>query len=439
MRKKWGVALLAGIVSLTLAACGGSTTGETKQGEGTQTNSAKEEAHQPVTIRMFQYSGNITDDEFKRLMVEPVKQKYPYITMEIVRGTKDVTVESLLASGDFPDLIFPGSNIRDLIDLKAVEDIGGLAKQQNFDLGRFNPEDLEGVKNQTSNGVLYALPFSVNFSAMYYNKDIFDKFAVPYPKGNLTWDQAIELAKQVARTDSGVTYQPLNPGSFGFFYAPIQLPKVDPKSNKANFDKEGFATALKLFKTIADLPGNKTPGGFDDFLKERTVAMAVARGAIIGQLDDLETKGNPLNWDFTSVPFMKEYPGIGQANSPFLMAMYSQGKHKDDAFRAIMAIMSDENQLNVTKSGRLSALKDKKFRENFGADLKSLKGKNTAGAFNYKPAISPQASLYENAANKALNDAVSKVLSGALDANSALRAAQEQANQAVAAEVEAKK
>jgi hypothetical protein len=84
-------------------------------------------------------------------------------------------------------------------------------------------------------------------------------------------------------------------------------------------------------------------------------------------------------------------------------------------------------------------LKDKKFRENFGADLKSLKGKNTAGAFNYKPAISPQASVYENAAGKAMNDAVSKVLSGALDVNTALRTAQEQANQAVAAEMAAKK
>jgi multiple sugar transport system substrate-binding protein len=139
-------------------------------------------------------------------------------------------------------------------------------KQLNFDLGKFNPEDLEGIKNQSSNGILYALPFSVNFSAMYYNKDIFDKFAVPYPKDNLTSDQAIDLAKLVARSDSGVTYQPFNPGAFGFFYGPIQLPKVDPKTNKANFDKEGFATALKMFKTIADLPGNKTPEGFDPFL-----------------------------------------------------------------------------------------------------------------------------------------------------------------------------
>jgi ABC-type glycerol-3-phosphate transport system substrate-binding protein len=46
-----------------------------------------------------------------------------------------------------------------------------------------------------SEGKLYALPRKANAYYLYYNKDIFDRFNVPYPSKDkvLTWDEAFEL------------------------------------------------------------------------------------------------------------------------------------------------------------------------------------------------------------------------------------------------------
>jgi hypothetical protein len=78
-------------------------------------------------------------------------------------------------------------------------------------------------------------------------------------------------------------------------------------------------------------------------------------------------------------------------------------------------------------------LKDPKIKEQFGKDLKSIQGKNVASIFKSVPALSPPATDYDSIANKELNAAVKTVLSNAADANTALREAEEKANQAIAA------
>lgn len=423
------------VIAAASAACGKSGT-EANPAPGLEPTG---QPPKPVTLTMYQYNGNITDEEFRLLMAEPVKQKYPHITMEIIRPQAGISLQDALFMGDPPDLIFPGSNISELIRLEAVQDLSPLVAKHRFELGRIESEVLTGVKNQASRGQLYALPFSVNFSALFYNKDIFDKFGVPYPKERLTWDEAIELGRRVARTEGGVTYQPLNPGGFAFFLQPTEQALVDPDTHKARLATERITGALRLYKSIVDLPGNPLINVRNAFLKDRTAAMVVDRGAVIGELDALYKKGDNLQWDITTVPSFKEYPGIGHQNSPFLIALHAKSKNADDAFLALSVILSDENQLKVTRSGRLSALKDEKFKGSFGEDLESLKGKNIAAAFRYKSAIAPRASEYAGLTSAPLNEAVKKAIEGTEDINTALMKAEEQTNLSIAAELAAKK
>lgn len=57
----------------------------------------------------------------------------------------------------------------------------------------------------TYNGHIYALPLYSSCVQLYYNKDLFDAKSIPYPDssvdGRMTWEQIVELAKQLTYTD----------------------------------------------------------------------------------------------------------------------------------------------------------------------------------------------------------------------------------------------
>jgi multiple sugar transport system substrate-binding protein len=145
---------------------------------------------------------------------------------------------------------------------------------------------MERIRNLGNKGEIYTLPFSLNFSVLFYNKDLFDKFAVSYPPDSMTWDQAIELGKKMARTDGGTVYSPLYVSDFISFVGPLGQPLVDPKTEKAQLVADGISKAMGLYKRIIDLPGNsqvtKPREGFTD---NQSIAMLADGGALIGVLD----------------------------------------------------------------------------------------------------------------------------------------------------------
>ena len=52
-------------------------------------------------------------------------------------------------------------------------------------------------------GVQYGFPLSLQINVLFYNKNLFDRFGVPYPQDAMTWDEFIDTAKRVTRsTDS---------------------------------------------------------------------------------------------------------------------------------------------------------------------------------------------------------------------------------------------
>ncbi|MCX7799574.1 MAG: sugar ABC transporter substrate-binding protein, partial [Fimbriimonadales bacterium] len=51
------------------------------------------------------------------------------------------------------------------------------------------------------NGRVYGFPCNVNANAIWFNKDVFDRAGVPYPKPGWTWDEFIETAKKLTIRD----------------------------------------------------------------------------------------------------------------------------------------------------------------------------------------------------------------------------------------------
>jgi multiple sugar transport system substrate-binding protein len=441
---------MALLMIVLIAGCGQGSSGSADNGaapSGQQPNAGKSEtaspppapvSKDPITLKFYMHV-LLPDEDYKFLIEAPVKKKFPNITLDLIKKTGSVEgdIQNLLASGTTPDLTYTSSlHLHYFKDFKVPADLEPMVKQYKTDLNRFEPRAIEAIRSYGDKGQLYALPFALNHSALYYNKDIFDKFAVPYPKDGMTWKEVIELAKRVARTADGVQYKGIDPLSITTIASPLSLPMVDAKTGKAALESDGWKRGLELLQQITKIPGNEKIGGIGtaQFEKEKILAMLAHPLGRIPELQANFEKGDKLNWDMASFPVYEGHPGTSMQLDAHVMLVSETSKHKNEAFQILSLLTADDAQLASTKAGRLSSLKDAKFKQAYGENLSVLKGKNVQGIFKNTPAPFARPSEFDSAVTKILNKAAADVMAGKSDVNTALRLANEAANQAIAAE-----
>ncbi|GAA3408011.1 ABC transporter substrate-binding protein [Paenibacillus hodogayensis] len=400
------------------------------------TKDAKEEITQEaIELTVYnQYVQNITDDEFELLIAKPVKAKYPNITMKLVRSSTAGKLEDLVAAGTLPDMVFTeDGGINNYEMLKIVDDLKPLAQSRGLDIGKFDPGAIQNLTSQTTAGQLFAIPFSLITPVLFYNKDIFDKFGAPYPKDNMLWEEAIDLARKVTRQDGGIQYKGLHPQNMQNVSSALALPFVDA-GGKAQLVTDGWKRGMEVYSTIMQIEGNKWPADVSDvaaFTVQRDTAMLANYNARIGELDRLQKEGNGINWDMASMPTFKEAPGKNWPVIQHVLMISSTSKHKTEAFRVIELLTDAENQTRVAKRGRVPSLKDPKVKESFGTDLATLKGKNTNVILNVNPANKRAFSPYNKYVSAEIAKVVPLVVNNKLDINSALRQAQDASDLAI--------
>ncbi|WP_147433513.1 hypothetical protein [Paenibacillus ginsengarvi] len=114
-----------------------------------------------------------------------------------------------------------------------------------------------------------------------------------------------------------------------------------------------------------------------------------------------------------------------------LMLLASTSKHKEDAFRVMSAIVSDEVQTDMYKQAKLGVMKDVKFKNVFGENASFLKGKNVQAVFKTDVAKPFQPTLYDNIATGELQNQLMLMVQTGKDANSAVRDAEEAVNKKI--------
>lgn len=388
----------------------------------------------PLQLSLYQYSAHLTDEEFQTLLAEPLKKKYPNVTLQLVRSAKGSTPAELLTAGSMPDIIYTGSGGAAAInELQAAQDLNGLVKKFGIDMGKFDPTGLEAIKQYSDKGQLLAFPFGINFSVLYYNKDIFDKFATAYPKDGMSWDEAIQLTRKVSREEGGVQYSGLDIDvGVQRLGEQLVLPLVDPKTLQASLQTDGWKKVLSTFQQLKGVPGNNTgKNQITAFLQDRTLAMHAGFGARLGELEELYNTGKPMNWDLAAMPHFSEAPQNAFGTNLFQFMLSSTTKYPDQAFEVMNYFTSEEVQTLMNKRGRRTSLKDPKYHQSFGEELQSLKGKNVDAIFKMTPAPLPQPTLYDGTARSEMVAAASNVVKGVADINTALRTADENANKKI--------
>jgi multiple sugar transport system substrate-binding protein len=368
IKKAIAVTSLAAIV-LALAGCGAAKPGAKEEG---QTDAPKAPAidTSPVKLRVYITNSSISDQDLETLIGGAVKQKFPYISLQPIRIGKGTTIEELIASGEIPDIIYSNApGLGSYKTLNLLEDMTPLLKKHQIDLSRFTPVMLDPVRALSDKGELYGLPFFAHFSALYYNKDIFDKFGVAYPKDGMTWEEVTEIGKALSRTDSGIQYKGLDPDTIPRLGMQLSLTTVDAKTNKASINSDGWRKVFTLGKEIWSIPNNKPEklNSFNSrnwFMKDRNIAMLPINNIMNIGLE--EASKNGLNWDVVQYPSYNEKPNVDTHVDPQIFAVTKSSKYKDQAMQVLSVAMSDEVQLKSARTtARLSTLKNPEMKSQF--------------------------------------------------------------------------
>lgn len=127
-----------------------------------------------------------------------------------------VKLPTVLAGGSIPDTIHLHGSIAQEYGLKgAVKNLFDYMKQDNVNKDDFFPFLIQQMADYKTQSKLWALPKDSAVYAIYYNKDMFDKAGLPYPKQEWTFDDFRKIAKELTVDKNG------NPASSS---------KFDPKA-----------------------------------------------------------------------------------------------------------------------------------------------------------------------------------------------------------------
>lgn len=395
---------------------------------------------EPLTLTLFSTSGTFPDVEFNTLIADPIKKKYPNVTIERITPAATTTNEEVLST-HVPDIIYSSSSSHQrIIRTGAYEDLRELIKRHHFDESRIKPILYDYIKDITKDkgGEIYAIPFNSNQHILYYNKDIFDKFGVPYPtEKQLTWDEVLDIAAKLTRTENGVQYIGLSVDNLTGLAKGLGLPYVDHDTGNAALDTPDWLRVFELNKRIFEIPGYVTPDhtwnwGRDQFMKDQIIGMRVTWLAnMIGPLEELRQQGVEFNWDFAPAPNFSDQLGKTREAQIHSLSVNSQSKHKDEAFQVIAEILSDEGQRILSRNGRVPAVINPELEKEYGLDIPVLQGKTVQNVFIGEPLQEHYVHPYELEITTRLTEAAEDLAINGLDVNSAIRKATEAINKDV--------
>jgi multiple sugar transport system substrate-binding protein len=169
-------------------------------------------ADEPVTVR---FAGYYLERDYYEELIRAFNDQYPTIPVEFLPHTED----ELAALG-------PGA-----ADVRPVWQGMFGSVQKRGDLLTLDPvihtdesllelSDLyPGVAQVfATDGRIWAIPVGANPRMMYYNVDLFDRYGVPYPETDWTWDDFLGAARAIRDPDAGV----YGYACLGYLYEPTQ-------------------------------------------------------------------------------------------------------------------------------------------------------------------------------------------------------------------------
>ncbi|WP_018465712.1 ABC transporter substrate-binding protein [Calidithermus timidus] len=296
-------------------------------------------------------------------LVAAFSQRYPQVKVEILYIPSQTSYRTRLAAdlaaGTPADVFL--LNYRRYAQFAArgvLEPLDSyVAQSRVLKLADFYPEALEPFY---WNRRLMGIPQNLSSLVVYYNKNLFDKAGVPYPKAGWTWNDFLQTAKALTKDTNGdgITDQfGLGTEASIFRVAPFIWQNRgdlvdDPKSPKRlTLDAPATKEALQWFmdlqvkhKVVPNKLLEKARPSEERFL-DGTLAMFLNSRRGVPTYREIQD----FDWDVAPLPRGKEQAGILHADAFFMAAA---SRNKPAAWAFIEFANSKEGQSILAESGR---------------------------------------------------------------------------------------
>ncbi|BDG34299.1 MULTISPECIES: ABC transporter substrate-binding protein [Anoxybacillaceae] len=368
------------ILSIALAGCSNSE----KASEGKKGD---------VTLRILIWNNNPEGTKLENEIFRAFEKENPGIKVKTVYAPYDKFNDKFLtmsAGGDQPDLVWiqPAAFGQFVAKGLLMDLTDRVEKEINKD--EFLPNVLELGQ---VNGKQYALIRDASAFQMGYNKDLFDKAGVPYPKDDWTWEDFLEAAKKLTKVENGKIVQ------FGIenFYTNELLVEngggfVSPDGKKVIIDSPESIEAIQFGRDLIHKyhvqPTSAQSQGMTNMFLAGKAAMR-----LLGPWDWADTAKNAnFRWDVVPMPAGK---AGNVAAASYLPIGISKGtKHPEEAWKLLKFLTYGKGQdLQLNTISAVSVMKRnadkiesmKNAPENAKSLAKTLKEGKTVRNAPYTP------------------------------------------------------
>jgi multiple sugar transport system substrate-binding protein len=322
----------------------------------------------------FGKNTNSNQPELVKKLVAKFNAAHPDLELKIQVSSYyygSAELNALISAGNAPDIVGPSSlaSVNSFAD--EWLDLTGLIQKNDYDLTRF-PSNVVNIYAER-NG-LYAIPFAVSPSLIYYNKDLFDRAGLAYPPKKFgekyildgkqldwSWDTVATLAKRLTVDAKGNVltsskFDPTQIKQYGFdqqesvrsnFETFGGAPMINPDTGKVQLAEAWRAEARWMWNGIWKEhfipndtflrsqvgPNYRNAGAL---LSGRIAMMRNSLGYAMCCLDDEEVK---LHWDLAPVPmYQGNYYAPANADSFFID---KHTKNPEAAFTALTYLLGE--------------------------------------------------------------------------------------------------
>ncbi|GAB6188626.1 ABC transporter substrate-binding protein [Marinitoga arctica] len=313
-----------------------------------------------TTIKISGWPGNPDEESAIKAGVEEFNSTHSNVQVvwEPIPGNYLETLKTRLSAGTAPDIFyvdvyffqeFASKNVLLPLDL--------YIKKDNFDLSGYYSTLVDAFKY---NNRIYGIAKDFSTLALYYNKEIFDKYGVSYPTSNDTWfdllDKALQLKRKGFKTPMvlAADFNRVIPFILG---ANGRL--VDENLNTAlNEDASKFGLKfyidLVIKYGVAVEPQTVGAGWIGEALGKEKVAMGMS---------------GPWSLGFLKGSYPDVYKKIGVVEMPSLIkkstmvytvswSINKESKHKKEAWEVLKFLVTRGQEIFVEKAGVLASRKD---------------------------------------------------------------------------------
>jgi len=324
-----------------------------------------------VVVLRWVVNSQERDQLFYQAAKKAFEASHPRIRIQFIKSNEGDKVDTMIAGGDAPNIVNLGWNqIHFYIQAHAVRDLTPfMTAADRADLRQYFPALLAPFQEGKA---LYALPWDYVPFILFYNKNLFDKYGVPYPNDHWTWEDYRRAAIRLTHRKDGL------PDEFGASFAQWQDGYycwiyqnggrvLTPDGRRATFDDPRVVQAVAFLQQLTRT--NQVVPTEANQPKETGVnlfeAGKLAMNGPTGSFYIPTYRGyEKIDWDIASVPAGPS--GKGTMTAPFAYSVTTQSQHPKEAWELVRFLCGLEGEQMLAASGLfVPARRDVAFSDGF--------------------------------------------------------------------------